>query len=67
MPLVSSHQQKRQHAATVIQENSKNGVMGIQIQKITTKPRDVEMNQFDYLIIIDKNQQWNKHFFNSIY
>lgn len=31
----------------------------ISIQKIRTKPRDIEMRQYDYLIIIDKNQKYN--------
>lgn len=29
------------------------------IQKIRTKERDIQMQQFDYLIIIDKNQKYN--------
>ena len=29
------------------------------IQKIRTKPKDVSMNQMDYLIIIDKKQRYN--------
>lgn len=29
------------------------------IQKIRTKPRDVEMKQYSYLIIIDKKQEYN--------
>lgn len=31
----------------------------ISIQRIRTKPRDIEMGQYDYLIIIDKNQKYN--------
>ena len=29
------------------------------VQKIRTKPRDVELNQLDYLVIVDKQQAWN--------
>lgn len=31
----------------------------ISIQKIRTKERDIQMNQYDYLIIIDKKQKYN--------
>jgi hypothetical protein len=31
----------------------------ISIQKIRTKERDIKMMQYDYLIIIDKNQKYN--------
>lgn len=31
----------------------------ISIQKIRTKERDIEMKQYSYLIIIDKNQKYN--------
>lgn len=31
----------------------------VSIQKIRTKPKDKELKQFDYLVIVDKEQQWN--------
>jgi len=31
----------------------------VSIQRIRTKPKDVDLNQFDYLIIVDKEQKWN--------
>lgn len=31
----------------------------ISIQKIRTKPKDVKMKQYGYLIIVDKRQRWN--------
>jgi ubiquinone/menaquinone biosynthesis C-methylase UbiE len=32
----------------------------VSIQKIRTKPKDVSMRQYDYLIIVDKKQKWNQ-------
>tara|TARA_R100000008_G_C3533243_1_gene140490 strand:+ start:170 stop:787 length:618 start_codon:yes stop_codon:yes gene_type:complete len=32
----------------------------VSIQKIRTKPKDVQMGQYSYLIIVDKQQKWNK-------
>jgi hypothetical protein len=29
------------------------------IQRIRTKPRDISMKQYNYLIIVDKKQKWN--------
>ncbi len=31
----------------------------VSIQKIRTKPRDVDMGQYSYLIVVDKQQKWN--------